>query len=100
MAAIRHRLPPRIGGRVRKPICHGGNMNKRLGLAVSIITLLAVAGCASSTTATTTGNTPGVVVRSSAPPGGMAQPFGADCPSDAAAMANEPVATAVADNPA
>jgi len=75
-------------------------MNKRLGLAVSIITLLAVAGCASSTTATTTGNTPGVVVTSSAPPGGMAQPFGADCPSDAAAMANEPVATAAADNPA
>lgn len=87
-------------------------MNKRLGLAVSTITLLAVAGCASGTTATTTGNAPGVVVSGSVQPSGSilpsgsvtpsgsAQPFGAGCPSNAAAMANEPVATAAASNPA
>lgn len=98
-------------------------MNKRLGLTVSTITLLAVAGCASSTTATTAGNTPGVAVSGSiqpsgspsspqpggssgspqptgSAPAGAAQPFGTDCPSNAAAMANEPVATAAADNPA
>jgi len=81
-------------------------MNKRLGLTVSTITLLAVAGCSSGTAATTKGNSPGAVVSGSvqatgsALPGGSAQPFGAGCPSNAAAMANEPVATAAAGNPA
>jgi len=87
-------------------------MNKRLGLTVSAITLLAMAGCASGTTATTAGNTPDAAISGSAQPsispqpsgsapaGGAAQPFGAGCPSNAAAMANEPVATAAADNPA
>jgi uncharacterized surface protein with fasciclin (FAS1) repeats len=98
-------------------------MNKRLGLAVSTITLLAVAGCATGTTANTAGNTPaGLISGSPQPsgsvqpsgsmqpsgsarpsgsaPGGAAQPFGAGCPSNAASMASEPVATAAADNPA
>ena len=73
-------------------------MNRRLGITVSAITIVAVAGCSSTANTPSSSGTPGGTAGGSAP--ASAQPFGTDCPPNVAGMARESLASAAADNPA